>query len=145
MPPWFHPCLFCRLQDVSARIRFGQKKHGRFGQKHGRFGQELWTFRPKKMDVSAKYIFNGFTETNDTHYRQQSFTYVACRLLRWQQQAEWQKTGINFAEKYRCLYIISSFWPKRPSLFYIFHDKINHRWDHKFIVRLTTEIINYDK
>ena len=28
------------LQDVSARILFGQKKHGRFGQKHGRFGQK---------------------------------------------------------------------------------------------------------
>ena len=38
-----------RLQDVSAMIRFGQKKHGRFGQKR-------WTFRPKNMDVSAKKI-----------------------------------------------------------------------------------------
>ena len=92
------------LQDVSAMIRFGQKKHGRFGQKHGRFGQEWWTFRPKNMDVSAKYIFNSFTETNDTHYRKQSFRYVACRLLRWQQQAELQKTGTNFAEKSRQQY-----------------------------------------
>ena len=90
---------------------------GRFG--HDTFRPEkTWTFRPKawtirprmmnvsakKMDVSAKYIFNSFTETNNTHYRKQSFTYVACRLLRWQQQAEWQKTGINFKEKSRQQY-----------------------------------------
>ena len=36
-----------RLRDISVRIRFGQKKHGRFGQKHGRFGSQ-------NIDVSVK-------------------------------------------------------------------------------------------
>ena len=99
-------------------MRSQQTVTGRFGQDPFR-PEKTWTFRPKawtirprmmnvsakKMDVSAKYIFNSFTETNDTHYRKQSFRYVACRLLRWQQQAELQKTGIiNFAEKSRQQY-----------------------------------------
>ncbi len=70
-----------RLQDISARIRFGQdpirpEKTWTFRPKawtfrprnidvsakeDGRFGQKRWTFRPEKMDISAKYIFNSFT------------------------------------------------------------------------------------
>ena len=77
--------------DVSAKGMDDSAKNDE------RFGQKIWTFRPNNF-----YIFNSFSETNDTHYRKQSFRYFACRLLRWQcQQAELQKTGINFAEKSR--------------------------------------------
>ena len=51
-----------RLRDISVRIRFGQKKHGRFGQKHGltkyrRFGQNVFN-----MLTESDIIGRGFTE-----------------------------------------------------------------------------------
>ena len=46
--PW---SLFLGLQDVSASIRFGQKKTWTFRPK-------AWTIRPEKVDVSVKKDFN---------------------------------------------------------------------------------------
>ena len=40
--------------EVTDPLRFGQKKHGRFGQKHGRFGKTNIDVSAKKIDVSAK-------------------------------------------------------------------------------------------
>ena len=44
-----------RPRSVSA-ILFGRNVPVFRAKKYGRFGQEIWTFRPRNMDVSAKII-----------------------------------------------------------------------------------------
>ena len=98
----------CRVYRTRQDVHFPFCRHGKikfrsdptflqqFARQmaiHWTFRPKPWTIRPRMMNVSSKtdgrfgQIFNSFTETNDTHYRKQSFRYFACRLLRWQQQA----------------------------------------------------------
>ena len=69
-------CCFVERQHgrvivyIMSMLSIKQRVTGRFGQdpfrpeKTWMFRPKAWTIWPKNMDVSAKYIFNSFTESD---------------------------------------------------------------------------------